>query len=307
MGDVLRAIRQIGDPTFRGVLLRGVGLSVALLAATTVVLVWGARWFVGPSVSLPWLGEVTWLDEAAGVAVLPLAMVASIFLMVPVASMFTGLFLDRIAQAVEDRHYPALGPPRVQGWTEALRETTGFLALVVAVNLCALVAYLALAPFALFIFWAVNGFLLGREYAQMVAARPNARRGRCRVPQGAPPAHLDHGRADGGPAVDPGREPARPRPGRRGLHPSLPPAVGARQTRPVSRRRSSMPKAPDRMAQTIGPQISSEIQVARHRRRLSPTLTGAEACVPSTRRPSSPWVRTPVCSRISMTIAQTIA
>ncbi len=39
----------------------------------------------------------------------------------------------------------------------------------------ALVAYLFLAPFALFIFWAVNGFLLGREYAQMVAMRRMSR------------------------------------------------------------------------------------------------------------------------------------
>jgi uncharacterized protein involved in cysteine biosynthesis len=171
IGDALRALSQLGDPRFRGVLLAGVGLSAALLAAFSAVLIWGGRWLVGPAVTLPWLGEVRWLDEAAGVALVPVALVASVFLMVPVASAFTGFFLDRIAQAVEDRHYPALGPARAQGWGEALRESAGFLGLVVAVNLLALAAYLFLAPFALFIFWAVNGFLLGREYAQMVAAR----------------------------------------------------------------------------------------------------------------------------------------
>jgi CysZ protein len=30
----------------------------------------------------------------------------SVFLMVPVASMFTGLFLEDVAAAVEARHYP---------------------------------------------------------------------------------------------------------------------------------------------------------------------------------------------------------
>lgn len=171
IGDALRAIAQMGDPRFRRVLLTGVGLSLALLIGFSVVLIWLAQWLVGPSVTLPWIGEVTWLDEAAGVALVPVVLVASVFLMVPVASAFTGLFLDRIAAAVEDRHYPHLPPPRPQPWSETIRETAGFLGLVLGVNALALVAYLLLAPFALFIFWAVNGFLLGREYAQMSAAR----------------------------------------------------------------------------------------------------------------------------------------
>ncbi|MGB3556879.1 MAG: EI24 domain-containing protein [Jannaschia sp.] len=171
IGDALKAIGQLGDPRFRGVLLAGIGLSVALLVGFAAILIWGAQWLVGPSVTLPWLGEVTWLDEAAGIALVPVVLVASVFLMVPVASAFTGLFLDRIAGAVEDRHYPSLPPARPQGWGETIRESAGFLGLVVIVNLLAFIAYLVLAPVALLIFWGVNGFLLGREYAQMSAAR----------------------------------------------------------------------------------------------------------------------------------------
>lgn len=169
--DILRATAQLGDPRFRRVLLLGVGLSLALLIGFSTLLIWGATALVGPSVTLPWLGEVTWLDNVAGWAAVPFTLIASVFLMVPVASAFTGLFLDRIVDAVEDRHYPGQPPARAQGVAEALRESAGFLGLVVGVNLLALIAYLLLAPLALFIFWAVNGFLLGREYAQMVAAR----------------------------------------------------------------------------------------------------------------------------------------
>ncbi|WP_298436107.1 EI24 domain-containing protein [uncultured Jannaschia sp.] len=165
------ALGQLTDPRFRGVLLAGIGLSAALLIGFSVLLVWGAQWLVGPTVTLPWLGEVTWLDNAAGWAVVPFTLIASVFLMVPVASAFTGLFLDRIAQAVEDKHYPGLPPARAQGWLEMARESAGFLGLVVGANLLALIAYLVLAPFALLIFWGVNGFLLGREYAQLVALR----------------------------------------------------------------------------------------------------------------------------------------
>jgi uncharacterized protein involved in cysteine biosynthesis len=46
-----------------------------------------------------------------------------------------------------------------------------FLGLVVAANLAALAIYMLLPPFAPFAFWAVNGFLLGREYFQLVALR----------------------------------------------------------------------------------------------------------------------------------------
>ncbi|MEM7643044.1 MAG: EI24 domain-containing protein [Pseudomonadota bacterium] len=171
IAPILAAIGQIGHPAFRGVLLRGVGLSVALLAAFSAFFVWLARWLVGPSVTIPWFGEITWLDDVTSFALIPVMLVASVFLMVPVASAFTGLFLDRIADAVEAEHYPALPPARRQGWGEMLRDSAGFLGLVIGVNLVALIAYLVLAPFALFIFWAVNGFLLGREYAQLVAAR----------------------------------------------------------------------------------------------------------------------------------------
>lgn len=171
IADVLRAIGQMGDGRFRAVLALGVGLSLALLVGFSVLLVWLAQWLVGPVVTLPWIGEVTWLDNAAGLVTVPFVLVASIFLMVPVASAFTGLFLDRIAQAVEDTHYPGLPPARAQGWGEMVKESAGFLSLVVVVNALALVVYIFSTVLAPFVFWAVNGFLLGREYAQMVAAR----------------------------------------------------------------------------------------------------------------------------------------
>ena len=43
--------------------------------------------------------------------------------------------------------------------------------LLVGVNILALVAYGFVGPFAPLMFWAVNGYLLGREYFQMVAMR----------------------------------------------------------------------------------------------------------------------------------------
>jgi CysZ protein len=94
-----------------------------------------------------------------------------------VASAFTGMFLDQVADAVEDRHYPQL--PDVPGvpFLEGLRDGLGFLGVIVAANLVALILYAFFTPLAPLIFWALNGYLLGREYFQLVAMRRIGRKG----------------------------------------------------------------------------------------------------------------------------------
>jgi len=117
------------------------------------------------------LGNVSWVGDLFTFASLFLMIFLSIFLMVPVASAITSLFLDEVADAVEDKHYPEL--PDVPGVTfsEGLKDSVNFLGVLTAANILALVLYVLFSPFALFIFWGLNGFLLGREYFQMVAMR----------------------------------------------------------------------------------------------------------------------------------------
>lgn len=161
--DFFKALGQIGDAKFRGVLLRGIGLTVLLLVAVTAVVLW----LLPNSVSLPFFGEIGWLTTALDSFAVVAMFILSVFLMVPVASLFISFFLDQIMDAVETRHYPNAGPVRRVPFMETLRDGLGFLGLMVVVNLLALVVYLFF-PFA---FWAVNGILLGREYFQMVAVR----------------------------------------------------------------------------------------------------------------------------------------
>ncbi|MBZ0124157.1 MAG: EI24 domain-containing protein, partial [Roseovarius sp.] len=92
-------------------------------------------------------------------------------LMVPVASAITSMFLDEVAQAVEDRHYSRLGPARRTPMGEAVRDTVNFLGIIVAANLVAILLYVAFAPLAPFIFYGMNGYLLGMEYFTLVAIR----------------------------------------------------------------------------------------------------------------------------------------
>lgn len=177
LGDFARALGQIGDPAFRRVLALGVGLTVALLFALTWAVLAGLNWLLPDSVSLPLIGQVGWLDDIASGASILVMLVMSVFLMVPVASAFTSLFLDDVADAVERRHYPALTPaPRV-GLGAALVDSLRFLGLVVLANLLAFVLYFAFPPAGPFIFVGMNGYLLGQEYVQIVAMRRLGRSG----------------------------------------------------------------------------------------------------------------------------------
>jgi uncharacterized protein involved in cysteine biosynthesis len=166
-----RALGQLSDRRFLRVVALGVGLTLALLVAVYIGFVALLGWLLPDAFTLPWIGEIAWADEALSWAAVPLFLALSVFLMVPVASAFMGIFLEQVADAVEDRHYPHLPPARSVGILEGIADGTRFLGVVIGVNLLALVAYLIFAPIAPLLFWAVNGLLLGREYAQLVALR----------------------------------------------------------------------------------------------------------------------------------------
>ncbi|MDO6584796.1 EI24 domain-containing protein [Salipiger sp. 1_MG-2023] len=176
-GAFLAAVGQLGDPRFRMVLLKGVGITIGIFVAIYVLFVQVIGWFIGDGVSLPWVGTVTWVDDAVSWGAVPLMLLLSVVLMVPVASAVTGLFLDDVAQAVEDRHYPGLPPANELSLLDNIRDSLGFLGVLVLANVVALVLYLLLAPLAPFIFWGLNGFLLGREYFTLAAIRRVGRTG----------------------------------------------------------------------------------------------------------------------------------
>lgn len=175
--DASLALAQMGDPRFQRVLWRGVGLALALLVAASAALLWLLAWALPDTLTLPYVGEVAWLDNLAGWAAVPAVLVLSVLLMVPVASAMTSIFLDEVAEAVEDRHYPGLPRVRPQGWGEVLRESAGAFGVVILANAFALIAYLLLAPLAPVIFVVLNGYLLGREYFRVAALRREGRAG----------------------------------------------------------------------------------------------------------------------------------
>ena len=172
-----KALGQIGDPRFRRVMGLGVLLALALLAAVYAGFLVLINSLVPGTIDLIFVGPITGIDALLGWGSLFLMLGLSVFLMVPVASAFSGLFLEDIADAVEDRHYPGLPPVTPVRLGDSLVDSLNFLGLVIAANVLALVLYIFAGPFIPVVFWAVNGWLLGREYFTLVATRRIGREG----------------------------------------------------------------------------------------------------------------------------------
>lgn len=160
----MAAFKALGDllsPEFRAVLLKALGLTLALFIAVLImveVLLTTLTHF-----SWPWADWV--LGVGTGIALL----VAFFFLMSPVTAAFAGLFLDQVAEKVEARHYPLepRGTPLPTG--RAMLMAIKFFVVVLVVNLAVLpVVLFGIGAVALV---AANAYLLSREYFEMVAMR----------------------------------------------------------------------------------------------------------------------------------------
>ena len=166
-----KALSQLSDPRFLRVVLFGIALAVALLIGVYAGFLWLIETFSPGTVEIPLIGPVGGLDTLLGWGSALLMLGLSVFLMMPVASAFSGLFLEDVASAVEDRHYPGLPPVARISLLDNLIDTANFMGLLIAVNVVALLFYAVSGPFIPLVFWALNGLLLGREYFTLTATR----------------------------------------------------------------------------------------------------------------------------------------
>jgi len=177
----LRALAQLPDRRFRRVLGLGLALTLALLVAVYALVLWAIQALTGDTVTLPLIGPVGGLDTLLSLGSALLMLGLSVVLMVPVASAFLGLFLEDVAQAVEDRYYPGLPPAPRQPLGDVLIDTVNAFGLGVAVNVLAVGTLVVAPPVAPLVFWGLNGLVLGREYFTLAAMRRLGRDGARRL------------------------------------------------------------------------------------------------------------------------------
>jgi CysZ protein len=170
-----KAFGQTFDPAFRRVFWLSLLASLA-----TFVVVWFATWLLlGLLGGLleEWLqGVDLWafvesallfLFDAGAVAGI---LIASFFLFPSVMVGTMSLLLERIARAVEARHYPDAPPAREQPVSEAILSALALAGVTLLLNLLVLPLYF-IPLINVLVFLALNGYLLGREYFELVAQR----------------------------------------------------------------------------------------------------------------------------------------
>lgn len=160
-----KAFVQLGDPNLRRVLRRGVLMALGcwiFLAGGATIAIHFFHFF-----------DQSWADISTSVALGLVAWLVPALFFSALATSVMSFFLDEVVDAVEARHYPGLTPPRRQPWREILAGSAKFLAVMVTVTLLAAPLYLALLVFGLGLIlnYVVNGYLLGREYFELVAIR----------------------------------------------------------------------------------------------------------------------------------------
>ena len=160
-----RTLGQITDPRIRSILwktlLLALGLFILLFMGVGVVLSETQFFAMG------WLeSTMEWLG---GIATLVLAWI----LFPSVVVLILSFFLEDVAQAVENRHHPDLGPARVQPWREVVVIAVKFAFIAIILNVLALPLYILLyfVGIGIVLYYLLNGYLLGREYFELVALR----------------------------------------------------------------------------------------------------------------------------------------
>jgi CysZ protein len=160
--DASLALSQLFSPEFRRVLFKCLAVALLLLVVAGFGLDRALAYFVDT--------HYGWLDTTIAVVAALGLVVAAVFLVPPVTILVAGVFIDEIAALVETRYYPGDAPGRPLPVLQALWLSVVFFAVVLAVNLVALLLLL-LPGINLVAFFIAKAYLLSREYFELAAMR----------------------------------------------------------------------------------------------------------------------------------------
>jgi CysZ protein len=159
---LILGLRELAEPSARRLVLRSVLVAIGTFALLFVMV-------AAVLVRLDATGPV-WLDTLLTIVGSAAALVVAWLLFPVVIAAALGWFAEDIALAVERRYYPDLPPPIGMGVGASIWATVRFSAIALLLNLLALPLYLLPGP-NIMIYLALNGYLLGREYFELVAGR----------------------------------------------------------------------------------------------------------------------------------------
>ncbi len=184
LAPIGRALSQLDDRVFVGVLLRSLAWSAACFIALHVGTLWAMHRLLDLHGPLAWVAD---LLGSLGASLL------AFWLFLPVAAVIGTFYIERIAAAVERRHYPFLPPARGAPLIEQAWDGISLGLRILLLNLLALVLALLLPGIGLVLGWAIGAFAIGRGLFVAVAMRRMPRHQAAALYRWARPAVLVQG------------------------------------------------------------------------------------------------------------------
>jgi uncharacterized protein involved in cysteine biosynthesis len=163
LSSAAAALSQMFDAKFRGVFWLGVGFTFALFLALLIVL----RFIV---TFVPTFG-LSWMEDALAIISAFLLSIAFIFMGAPIAQAFASFFLDRVANAVEAKHYPNAKYGQGASTWGLIAAGLTFAAISAVLNLLAFPLQIASFGIGTLVVLFVNGYLTGRTFFELAALR----------------------------------------------------------------------------------------------------------------------------------------
>jgi CysZ protein len=165
--SALAAWRQVLFGPLRRILWRTLGLTLLLLGLLWLALTRVLKFYLEGgrfAADHPWIEGFAFFFAGAGLVV------ALIYFLPAVSALVAGYFLDDAADIVERTDFPAEPPGHPQPLGRALLYGLRFAGLSLLVNLGALTLFFV-PVVNIAAFFAVNAYLLGREYFELAAGR----------------------------------------------------------------------------------------------------------------------------------------
>jgi CysZ protein len=157
--------RALGDSFAaeqRRFLLLSLGLALALLVGLWIA---ASALIAGLHVS-----GISWLDSVINILGSVAALVIAWTVFPAMTTLVLGLFLERVVASIERVRYPDLPPARRIGIGEAVASGLRLFLLALVLNLVLLPLYL-IPGLNLLLYYGLNGYLVGREYFELIALR----------------------------------------------------------------------------------------------------------------------------------------
>ena len=160
--SLLLALQQLAESRMQRLIVRCVALALLVFV--------GLAGAVGLGLSMVDITGILWLNTVLTVLGSGATVVIAWLLFPATVAVILNFFAEGVADEVEAKHYPHLPPPSGQPLSDSMWGTVRFTAVALSLNILALPVYfLPVANIAVFL--AINGYLLGREYFELVALR----------------------------------------------------------------------------------------------------------------------------------------